>query len=689
MAKGLSKTCAGTFDYFMKSLKFADDIGADGAFNEIAKSSLTKKNGFMDIVSEISINGLLSGTGTPLINLVSGITQSLLMPTVRLMEGVVTTDSKILREALSMYSGSITGYTDFIPQFRRGFAKGMPLDIDVTDYKRYGMTKGQYNDMLQKMGLNENASAEEIRALMGDAYDYVNKAIPGPLGEVIRFPTRLLVGIDEGMKAVLRRQKFNAMAYRKALEETADNPRALSERFLQIRNQKLLGDEGVDAWKSVGSADNPDMQGLAPLLIAQNYAKMSIFQQELLGKAKSLQQFRSEFKPLMLMLPFFKTPYNILKEGLTFVPAVGYGVGRLAYRYADDMAVGGSVPMSRSEILARQSLGFGALATAWTLFDKGLITGTYPESAGERQMLRDSGIPELSIKTPMGWVSYQKIEPLSTVFGLISDLNRNIDNYFNSTTEVNAKDFDELVAASMWSLKNNIMGKSFMEGFANAINLLSLEASSAQNLSSAAAGIGRVVVPYGALLNNIARTMDSPDILSGQAYDRQATTFLEKMQQRIPGFRESLPFMYGVYGEKRMLNILDVWTGIRTADEVDRTELQQELGLLGIAYAPVDKSFKKGMKLDNEELARLRQLSAELATPILESYILSDGFQNLDESRKEKVFKDIMRKVRRGASTQFLAENSGNKNFMTRLTNAAILAGGLENLIGLDDPPEK
>lgn len=289
----------------------------------------------------------------------------------------------------------------------------------------------------------------------------------------------------------------------------------------------------------------------------------------------------------------------------------------------------------------------------------------------------------------MGWVSYQKIEPLSTVFGLFADLNRNVDNYLDSTTNVNAKDFDELVAPTMWSIKQNILGKSFMEGLANAINLLSFDASSSQNLSNVAAGLGRVVVPYGALLNSIARTMDSPDILSGQAYDRQASTFLEKMQQRIPGFRESLPFMYGVYGEKRMLNILDVWTGIRTADEVNRTELQQELGLLGIAYAPVDKNLKTNMNLDNEELARLRQLSAELATPILESYVLSDVFQNLDESMKEKAFKNVMRRVRRAASTQFIAENSGDPNFIIRLTNAAKITKGVDKLFGLETPVEE
>jgi len=563
----------------------------------------------------------------------------------------------------------------------------MPLDLDVTDFKRFGMNQGQYKDFLNRLGLNENASAEEIRAVMGDAYDYVNKAIPGPLGEVIRLPSRLLVGIDEGMKAMLRRQKFNAMAYRKALEETKDNPQALNQRFRDLRNQKLLGDEGLEAWKSVKAADNESLEALAPAIMAQNYAKMAVFQQELLGQARGLQKFRSEVKPMMLMLPFFKTPYNILKEGLTFVPGVGYGVGKV-YRYADDLAQGKSVPMSKSEIYARQSIGFGALATAMYLYEEGLITGAYPADANERQMLRDAGIPELSIKTPNGWVSFQKIEPLSTVFGLVADISRNLDNYFDSTTEYNERDFDELFGPTLWSLKQNILGKSFMEGLANAINLMSLEQGTAGNVENALAGLGRVVIPYGALLNNIARTLDSPDILSGKAYDRQATTFLEKMQQRIPGFRESLPLMYGVYGEERTLNILDMWTGIRTIDEVDRTALQQELGTLGIAYAPVDKNLKRNMNLDNEELARLRQISAEIATPALENLISAPAFQSLDDSIKERAFKDVMREVRRAASSKFIAENSADPAFITRLTNAAKLSKGVDKLFGLEDIPE-
>ena len=95
--KGLTKVCATAFDKFMKEIGVARRIGADSAINDMAKEGLLKKHSAMDILAEVSLNGLLSGTGTPFINLVSGVTQSLLMPTVRLFEAGVKMDSRIAR----------------------------------------------------------------------------------------------------------------------------------------------------------------------------------------------------------------------------------------------------------------------------------------------------------------------------------------------------------------------------------------------------------------------------------------------------------------------------------------------------------------------------------------------------------------------------------------------------------------
>lgn len=695
MATPLSQICATALDKTVKELELADLVGAKGARREIFRKSIEPKSipeTAMDIVAETSVNGLLSGTGTPLINLISGVTQSLLMPTVRLAESLVLRDPKVAREALSMYSGAITGYADFIPFFKAGWSKGMPLDLDVTDYRRLGLTKEQYQKLLQAGGLGPDSSAADIRAFMGDAYDYVNKAIPGLTGEIIRIPSRLLVGIDEGMKAMLRRQKFNALAFQKALEDVPAGGEGLTQRFRELRRQKLIGEEGAAAWKSVKGRDDGSPVELSALYQAQGYAKMAVFQQELLGAAKQVQRFRSEVKPLMLFLPFFKTPYNILKEGLSFVPGLGY-VTASKYRYAPQQPVGQKAfAMEKSEIAARQLLGFGAMATALTLHDQGLITGTYPSDPNRRQMMIDSGIPELSIRTPNGWVSFAKIEPMATVMGLMSDVSENIDNYIENSDNPTVDEFDELVSGSLWSLKQNILGKSFMEGLAAAINVLSLEEGNVGGFEDAIANIGRVVIPYGALLNNVARTMDSAEGFTqfgGTTYDRQATEWYEKIQQRIPVLRESLPLMYGIFGPNRTLNYWDIWTGVRTVDEVNRTDLQQELGALSIAYSPISKAFRDNMRLDNEELGRLRQLAAEVGTPILENLVASVPFQDAPESVKEILFKDAMRAVRAQAKQQFIYENMGKPNFQARFQNALRASKGLGDLLGFEEVPDK
>lgn len=694
MAKALSTICATALDKTVKELELADLVGAQGARREIFRKAIEPKSipeKTMDIVAETSVNGLLSGTGTPLINLVSGVTQSLLMPTVRLAEGLVLRNPRIAREALSMYSGAITGYTDFIPFFKAGWSRGMPLDLDVTDYKRLGITKEQYQKLLQAGGLGPDSSAAEIRAFMGDAYDYVNNAIPGLLGEIIRVPSRLLVGIDEGMKAMLRRQKFNALAYQKALEDFPAGGEQLSQRFKELRRQKLIGEEGKAAWKSVKGQDDGSPSELSALFQAQGYAKTAVFQQELLGAAKQVQRFRSEVKPLMLFLPFFKTPYNILKEGLTFVPGLGY-VTASKYRYAPQQVGQKAFAMEKSELAARQLIGFGAMATALTLHDQGLITGTYPSDPNRRQMMIDSGIPELSIRTPNGWVSFAKIEPMATVMGLMSDLSSNIDDYIENSANPTVDEFEEIVGGTLWSLKQNILGKSFMEGLAAAINVLSLEEGNVGGFEEAIANIGRVVIPYGALLNNVARSMDAAEGFTqfgGTTYDRQATEWYEKIQQRIPGLRESLPLMYGIYGPNRTLNYWDIWTGVKTVNDVNRTDLQEELGVLSIAYSPISKAFRDGMKLDNEELGRLRQISAEVGTPILENLVASVPFQDSPDSVKEILFKDAMRAIRAQAKQQFIYENMGKPNFQARFQNALRQSKGLGDLLGFEEVPDK
>jgi len=718
MAKNLSEVCAGTLSYFMKGLNLSKATGAEKQYIDMVAKGAVKKKNFItlaiDGTAEVTVNGLLSGTGTALINLVSGVVQAVLMPTVRLTQGVITADTKVMRESLSMFSGAVQGFQDFIPFFARGWAKGLPLDLDITNPRTLGMTKKEYKEFLMNMGLDENASPERIAEVMGDAYDYMNQTFRGPLGTIVRLPTRLIVGIDEGMKAVFRRQKYNALAFRKAMEDTTDGRTGdVYREFLRLTNVNLSDpDKAEFAWKSVKGKDDFSTAELSALYEAQDYAKLNAFQQRLFGFARQAQKARSEVKPLIFAIPFLKTPYNILKEGLTFVPGIGFvtskfyrkattlGTGRRANesmedflaRNREEVRTGGS-KMENSEVMARQLIGMGAAMTVFQLVEEDLITGKLPENPSEREAWRANGIPEYSIRVGDTWVSYRKVEPIATVFGLASDMSRLFDDYMENTEDPTVEEFDRLLGGAYASMIENVMGKSFMEGLSNVVNLIAGGSSFATGggtaqLNQFATNLGRVVIPYGALLNNIAISMDTDFAPDGKAWDRQATTFMERMSQRIPTFRESLPLMYNIYGDERKLNVLDVWTGIKTVKDSDRTELQKELATLGVAYAPIDRTLKRDLRLDNEELGELRQISAETITPILETLLSSQEFQKMPESLKNEYFEEAMRKGRSQATKMFIARHITDANFVARYRNALIKNKGLQDIMGYYSVPE-
>lgn len=725
------QTCRNIFDYFLKGKKAADSFGdevsnkyldavSNGALKEGKKSPLDLT---MDIVAETAVNGLLSNPASWLIQIISGVSQSVLMPLVRLSQGVVLGGpfTKAGKEAITdsgmMLYGAIQGFKEFAPFARLGFNTGLPIDIDFTR----GMSKQERRVLLRSVGLSEDSSPEELTKFFRDRYDYMNKSFPGPFGEVVRFPTRMIVALDEGMKAVFRRQKYNAYAYRKAMEDTNNGTTGdLSEALQNYLRKDLAGEDAESAWKAIKTKDDSDLGELSLLHHAQDYAKLSAFQQELTGPITGLQKLRAENKALVLAIPFLKTPYNILKEGLTFVPGLGMIPsnlykkaksvvsldalseadkakflslsGRADLTKAEQKTLGilrkklGNqkfTKMEQSEMFGRQLLGFGALVTAHSLYDEGLITGKLPEDPAKREQWRVNQIPEFSIRVGDEWVSYRKIEPLATVFGLISDQHRIYDEVTSRFANPNADQIQEYMNATHASLIENVMGKSFMEGLSGIVELMSGGAAGTASggIESFMANLGRVAMPFGAFLNSVAISMDSENAPNGKAWDRQATTFFEKMQQRLPVFRESLPLMYGIYGEARKLDIVDVWSGIKTYDDTDRTELQEQLGALSVAYSPIDRTIKESMRLNNDELGQLRQIAAETITPLLEDMISAPAWRTLPESTKNEVFERVMRSGRRDAMKLFIAKNIGSKEFEARYMNAIFYNKNLQDIV--------
>ena len=182
---------------------------------------------------------------------------------------------------------------------------------------------------------------------------------------------------------------------------------------------------------------------------------------------------------LRLVMPFVKTPVNILKFPLQrlSIPGIvspnGQILGKevqwvknLHSRYQADMASGD--PQRMAEASGRIWAGRFYWLSSIGLASSGVITGSGPSRPSERNNLLATGWRPYSVRIGDKYVSYSRLDPFSTVLGLAAD------TYEKFSEQALAGDFEEegfqaVMIAAGYSMSNNIADKSYLAGINNVL----------------------------------------------------------------------------------------------------------------------------------------------------------------------------------------------------------------------------
>lgn len=693
----LSAECAnsiGTFAHALDPSAFTKkelDTAVSNALGEIGRP----KNAW-DVAIEIQINSLLSGFGTPLANAASVVYKQITNPMIDAVESLNPKSQKQFGDVVAGIQAMLQGFGSDAMYFKAGWTNAYPLDIDLSirdSAKRLNISEADAREKFrqaiidERVGLalqrepslnrkqvydtlnkNYKPTDDEINAFVKESYDYVRGAIPARFGgNIVRMPTRLSVAIDEYGKARFRRYKIAMLASQKARTESKGNAqkyKELYDKYLQdsMEHTKIdddfAGQPDADmrraeaVKKSFGKLqqdlDKVFGEDLKAYTTVKEYALREMFQQRLTGSVQAVQDARNKYPLLHLFVPFMKTPWNIVKEGTTFIP----GLPQVAKKYLgpkvdekgipNDMKdMGAYYEFTNEELLARNILGGTLFALGMGMVQEGMLTGK-PRDAAEAQAWKDAGIPQSSIRIGDVWVAYDRIEPLATPLGLIAEMGRLWDDVA-SLPEADQKwdVWGEEVGKGMgFAIKSQILQKTFFEG----INTLvgdTVTAIERGDPSSIAVAVGRQFTP--AILNQVARSLDP--------YDRQANTVVEKLQQRIPILREELPVEYGVAGGPRERNLAQALTSFNV-QSADQTPLQKYVYDLGVTKMREDDVLKS-VKLNNDQLALLRQMSNDFVTPRLESYVRSPAFQSQTDARKKVLLEKRIDTLKRAPRQRF------------------------------------
>ena len=327
-------------------------------------------------------------------------------------------------------------------------------------------------------------------------------------------PTRALGALDEFVKQLRYRAVVQARA--SVAASGAKMTGADARRYIARELEKAF------------TAD-----GRAVDVAALQEAKVTTFQQELLSGTigKGLQDFRYNVPATALILPFIKTPINVLRYAWKMTPALN-----LLQKEYRSMLTGKMGMEAQAHAIGQMALGSLFMAQAANLALSGRLTGAGPTNPVLRKQLQASGWQPYSfvIDKEDGTKSYfpiDRFDPVGMPFSMVADL---VDLM---AIHPNTREAQTGMTAVGMALAKAFSNRTFLMNINQALQAATdPEAGGARVLGNLAGNL----VPGSSALKNYA---------SGDDFLRDARSMVDRAMSSLPGYSEGLPPQRDSFGE--------------------------------------------------------------------------------------------------------------------------------------------
>ena len=374
----------------------------------------------MDEVNTWRINFLLSGPGTHEVNLISNMIQFLKLPVEQLAGAALKADAAMARHAVMTLKGQLFAGVDALAAALDAFKRG-------------------------------EAELDAFNSKVDTDFDMKSLNDRGAIGRVVTLPMRFLLASDEFFKQSVFRGRILADA------DAIARQRGLKGKQ---RDQFIHG-YIADSFNADGSAA---LKRNNALLQAQK----ATFTDELIpgSMAAVIQKAAQKNWFVRMIVPFVRTPTNILVNAVQHIP----GIGQLAKTYQADIAAGGA---RAAQARGKQALGTAFFLTASLMAANGAMTGSGPKNPAARAIWLKNNRP-YSFKWTNSdgeeqWMSYQRYEPIANIFAIIADFNEIMMDEYN---EFNEDETGAMVGAIILAAGENSVNKTFLQGINDAMKLV-------------------------------------------------------------------------------------------------------------------------------------------------------------------------------------------------------------------------
>jgi hypothetical protein len=477
-----------------KLANMINDVAKNGG-NVSATVNKSLSGKFKDAYYQVWINGLLSSPSTHMANIMSNMaTSAMAIPERYITAGYDAmrgAGGESLIQANARAAGFFNGVVDGF-KLMKGTLKNEALEIGSKIDKPVD-------------AISAAAWGKQPDSVMGKGLDYIGRAIG--------MPGWALEKGDLFFKGINYRMMLNEKAAGQALEEGLTGS-AFKQRVMDL-------------------VKNPTE---AMMDVSSDFARYQTFQNQTGKFAQSIGQAVGHVPGGRFVMPFVRTPANILSYGFERTP-VAFAMGKVR----EAIKSGGS---ARAEALARMSAGSLLMGAVAPLALDGVVTGAGPADYRERAVLEQTGWQPYSIKIGDKYVSYDRLEPISTLIGYSADIS-------SIMGQLGEDESGELVAAGLAAFSRNLTNKTFLSGITEFVDVVTSNSPNKWESFASRQLSGLIQPIYSSAIrkanyfdDNISRDYKADDVNGFLK-----STFM-RAQEQVPGLGKSAPPRRDIWGDE-------------------------------------------------------------------------------------------------------------------------------------------
>ncbi len=521
-------------DQLLKVIQDASDQG-------LISRTVGKPRDVVQAINEIWINSLLSSPVTHAINLSSNAFVSTIDIAEEFGGALMSVPKKGVDSKAHFSLAKRKAYGSFKYAWLSLKAAGATLKKGHNILDEEGMITEAVDDQIRKVAIGQgNADLGELmgRLLSGEV-NVTSQGLVDAAGNVIRTPSRFLQAGDELFKQL----NFRRSAYAHAAEEV--DKLFKHNKDLDPKDfDDMVEDRISKAYENQVNTPRGEALTNPIALKAQGDARVLTFTNELGKTGKKIQSFTSEIPILRQVVPFIRTPINIVKYPFHRSP-LGLFSKQMQKRLESPD------PQVRSKAQFQMTYG----SVIWGTIAAGVMTSKvelpYIDRDGKQQFievhkyqgswqgytaqqrnaLRASGAQPNSIVVEhddgtFSFEKYNRLDPVAMIAGMAADV-RDVHKAGHDT--------EEMASAAVIAIANQLKDRTYTKGVANFINAVD---DPNRFLDRWIQGqVSSLVVP-----SLVSWTNDDPIV-------REVNSTLDAVKNRIPSLSDTLPPKYDIFGQ--------------------------------------------------------------------------------------------------------------------------------------------